>query len=623
MGGDISDNLLQALLQDLQGGFFRLDAQGRFAKMDDAVRALLQVDIGEEWPQICFEREAARAFLEEAKQEGIAVSPRTLLLCRRKGNGKEKGFAPFWARVYLIGEHDASGQFQGWRGYMRDVTAEEVQARVEHLPVGFYILRRDATGIERVVYASRGFAELYGFPDPEDALGENIQDLFLSKENYLEFLEFLRERGGAAGTHHIIGWKNEVRGQASQSQHVTADITWEVDEGGNIRERWGILRDVQRDEFFATRVHDYAVVLHTYSSALIGTRHALDVLKDLMAPDPFKDNTPALADEAVEQRLDDLARRLKQALRAVVAQARERQLQAGEIDRFQEYIERLDHIAPLQLAWRITTYIDLASRVLHHTQRLREKRPSAPAPWFSRELLRHVRVAAWDLARIASLVIIYQTEAHLLEVDHEIRAFRDFWTEPFREHPHEVLDLIDVLNAAMVPLEEFARMRGVHWRRYGIWPERALVRGNERMLRRAFGHLLHNAIKYSWQRARGTWIGIRITSVQDEKDRPFWQVDIENYGVAIAEDELDDAIYQFGYRGRYSNDRNRPGTGIGLYDARQVFAAHGGSLTLSSRPAVPTRAEEILIPETRKATPHLTTATVRLPRVQTGGDDVQ
>ncbi|NPA31976.1 MAG: hypothetical protein GXO37_08285, partial [Chloroflexi bacterium] len=136
MGGDISDNLLQALLQDLQGGFFRLDAQGRFVEMDDAVRALLQVDIGEEWPQVCFEREAARAFLEETKQEGIAVSPRTLLLCRRKGNGKEKGFAPFWARVYLIAEFDASGQFQGWRGYMRDVTAEEVRKRLEDLPVG-------------------------------------------------------------------------------------------------------------------------------------------------------------------------------------------------------------------------------------------------------------------------------------------------------------------------------------------------------------------------------------------------------------------------------------------------------------------------------------------------------
>jgi len=618
MGGSSEHTLIQAVLKDLEGGFFRLDPQKRFVYLDARAKKMLQVQEGASWSQVCFHQQASQSLLEQARR-GDRKQPvvGTLLLhyYYNEPDREKKRKIPFWARVYVTAEYDASGTFQGWHGYLRDVSAEEVRQRLERLPVGFYVLQRDSEDRERIVYASPGFAELYRCESPKAMLGRDIQEFFRSEVEYKDFLNFLREQGESAGEYSLLGWKNEVSDPQGHSLHVTADMSWLVDEHSRIVERWGILRDVKKDRFLTSRVHDYAVVLHTYSSALIGVRHALDALKALMIPDPFANKRGELGDKVLGKRLDNLAHKLRDTLTAVVKQAHERQLQADEIARFEEYIERLEHISQVQLAWRLATYIDLGARILHHVQSLRSQRSQAQKPWFKRELLRQLRVKAWDLARISSLAVIYQSETQVLEVDQEVQAFRDFWTQPFRECKQDLVDLVRVLNAAMIGLEEYAHARGVRWRRYGSWPEHAWVQGDERRLRRAFGHLLHNAVKYSWQRARGTWVGIRIQAEQEE-DQPIWRVYIENYGVAIDENEMD-SIFQFGYRGRHSHDRSRPGTGIGLYDARQVFESHGGKLKLDSRPASSLDLDKRSSPDQ----PYLTTATVDLPKAKLEGGD--
>ena len=620
MTPDISPELQREVLRTLGAGTFRLDAQARWVETDAALRELLG-RLPETWVQSCFDQAAARQLLQRARAaQGRPISER-LLVCR---DGKR----PFWAQVVLHALHDPQGHFQGWQGVMWDATAEEVRRRVEQLPVGFYIVRRDPQGDERIVYASPGFTRLYRFEAPEQALGSKIARLFLNPQGYAEFIAFLKRQSAqkagvqshedAQGPYYtLLGWKNMVRDRQENQHHVTVDLGWRQDpDTGVIVERWGILRDVRRDRFFSTQVHDYSVVLHTYSSALLGARHALDALKRMMQPDPFERKQgripPKQLEDTAERLLNRYEQRFVRGLQAVLAQAEERGLQAMVLERFREYLERLDamHRSRTTLAWRIPVYVELGSRVLHHVQRLREQRPPAPAVWFAREVLRQARVAAWDLARIAALVVIYQQETHLLEVDNEVRLFRDFWSEPFRGTTTQKVDLVHVLESSMLALDEFARQRGVTWRRYGAWPAEAWVQGNERALQRAFSHLLHNAVKYSWQRARGTWVGVRVRAHGE-----FWQVEIENYGVAIAPDEIESgSIFQFGYRGRLSQDRSRVGTGIGLYDARRVFELHGGEVTLESRPASAVEDDHALEDRQRQEIPHLTVARVRLPR---------
>ena len=54
----------------------------------------------------------------------------------------------------------------------------------------------------------------------------------------------------------------------------------------------------------------------------------------------------------------------------------------------------------------------------------------------------------------------------------------------------------------------------------------------------------------------------------------------------ITQDEIEGGlIFKVGYRGKWSTDRGRLGTGIGLTDAKHVAESHGGELQIDSRPA--------------------------------------
>jgi len=194
-------------------------------------------------------------------------------------------------------------------------------------------------------------------------------------------------------------------------------------------------------------------------------------------------------------------------------------------------------------------------------------------------------------------------------MDFTLRALRDFITAEMRPREHrERLRLVAVVQESIGQLAEFARLSNVEI----LWRERPhdlVVFGNERDILRALANLLHNAIKYSWRRDRGRppWVSIRT-----EEREEMACIEFESWGVPITRNEIERGlIYQMGYRGRWSTDRGRLGTGIGLTDAQRVAAAHGGDLLVESQPAQPSglRPED----EAYYRDPFLTRVTLRLP----------
>lgn len=128
---------------------------------------------------------------------------------------------------------------------------------------------------------------------------------------------------------------------------------------------------------------------------------------------------------------------------------------------------------------------------------------------------------------------------------------------------------------------------------------------------RCINNLLHNAIKYSWSRVPGasSWIDVSLT-----QGAKYVVLTIEDYGVPVHADEIaEELIFDFGYRGRLSSDRGRIGTGVGLFDSRDVARRLGGDVTLESRPASKDT------PGDQYSSPHLKTVTLRLPLAGAGG----
>ncbi len=121
-----------------------------------------------------------------------------------------------------------------------------------------------------------------------------------------------------------------------------------------------------------------------------------------------------------------------------------------------------------------------------------------------------------------------------------------------------------------------------------IAPDLPRVRGDERRLRQVMTHLLTNSVKFS---APSSEVLVAAHRTADGD----LEIKVRDGGIGIAPEDIERVFEPFN-RLDTSLTRRTSGTGLGLYIARCLVTAHGGSIHLDSAPG------------------HGTTAIVRLPR---------
>jgi signal transduction histidine kinase len=94
-------------------------------------------------------------------------------------------------------------------------------------------------------------------------------------------------------------------------------------------------------------------------------------------------------------------------------------------------------------------------------------------------------------------------------------------------------------------------------------------------LQQVFNNLLSNAIKYS---PLGGPVEVTVCQRGAEVT-----VCVADSGIGMAEEELRQVFAPF-RRARRATDAAIPGVGLGLYVARRIIEAHGGTLTVRSSP---------------------------------------
>lgn len=96
-------------------------------------------------------------------------------------------------------------------------------------------------------------------------------------------------------------------------------------------------------------------------------------------------------------------------------------------------------------------------------------------------------------------------------------------------------------------------------------------------------NIIHNAIKYSFNGFPNALLEVRIE--YKEQNGEFLVIIIENEGCKITREEIRDRLlFDLGYRGIHSRDRQRKGTGTGLYISDEITKVHGGKIEVDSRP---------------------------------------
>jgi signal transduction histidine kinase len=101
------------------------------------------------------------------------------------------------------------------------------------------------------------------------------------------------------------------------------------------------------------------------------------------------------------------------------------------------------------------------------------------------------------------------------------------------------------------------------------------IEADEGRLRQVMVNLLGNAIKFSKD-------GGKITVKAEAKDSNVL-VQVTDFGIGIPDEAMDQLFERF-YQGDGSITRTYGGSGLGLYIAKQIIEAHGGSIWAESKP---------------------------------------
>ena len=109
-------------------------------------------------------------------------------------------------------------------------------------------------------------------------------------------------------------------------------------------------------------------------------------------------------------------------------------------------------------------------------------------------------------------------------------------------------------------------------------PNPPSVVGDAAALRSAVQNLIANAVKYG---GRDRWVGIRIEQGRLRRRAEVW-ITVSDHGDGIPASELPHIFDPF-YRGADAVVRQVHGNGLGLSLVRQIVAAHGGRVTVTTR----------------------------------------
>ena len=168
--------------------------------------------------------------------------------------------------------------------------------------------------------------------------------------------------------------------------------------------------------------------------------------------------------------------------------------------------------------------------------------------------------------------------AHLLEIINNVLDIAKIESGKM-ELSESVCDLTDILEASLCPVKTQAEAGGIEILRH--YPEERIhVRCDEVRLKQAMVNILSNAVKFTPE-------GGRIEVRQGLETSGDVCIAVKDTGIGMTAGEIEAAFEQF--RQIDNNLTKRfEGTGLGLPLAKQLAALHGGTIGVSSQPAVGT-----------------------------------
>jgi PAS domain S-box-containing protein len=569
------------LFKDLPIGVYQLDENDRCVHVNQAVVEMLgyksakEIE-GRKVQDFYANPDEAREMRELMENLGSVVNKKVELI--------KKDGEPIFVSLSALNIHSPDGEYAGREGTMMDVTTEERYRRIlEDVPVGLYVVK-SLNGEDIITHCNEQFAAINEFNSRHEAIGFRMRELHATPGEYARFISSLKDSGSRDEPLH--GYALNVKSRKGSKLVFEVNSRLLTDRRGKIIGRAGAVRDITEEAALRRKVtevtEDIGNVLHTYSSTLLTLQHLISPVIQSMRPDPFDEDKEMKADLAVAA-LNGPTEQLASSLQKLTELARSEDRSSALPDDDWHVLSHLLQI--LRDVDQQITYTELRPpTIAEAANKIVEVCGNIQKGKFPKEVLRQVRNDAQELLRICNLIALHRARDVIIEMDHPVRALREFVTSNARKKEARSVCKVSLLISQVIHnLYGFARSRGVTFKQRSD-SQNVMVEVIERDVIRALGNLLHNAIKYSWSRKEGEhpWILIHTFT-----ENGYAHVAFENWGVPIPKGEIERGlVFHLGYRGKLSSDRGRVGTGIGLTDARRVARDHDGDVTIVSRPAL-------------------------------------
>ena len=324
---------------------------------------------------------------------------------------------------------------------------------------------------------------------------------------------------------------------------------------------------------------DIGRILHANTTTLVMVIQSLNSVIQAFAGNPFGGyGLPSV--EEIDDALTEHANQLVSAIeRFIKIGDAERRSKALPAHKWELLTNQMDALREFKQRIPVLESRPAALKVAAHT--IGQISQSVTPGSLPRQAVRDLQQAAWHLERLTTLIDVLRTRTAVLQMDYTLQSLREYITSDVRETAKRIPMTVETLIDQVVSrLASYAQSSRVDIKTHNIVNARVLV--NEREIVRALSNLLHNAIKYTWRRdlAKAPWV-----SIHTRLENQTVYIEFANWGVPISKEEIDQGlVFQLGYRGKWSTDRGRLGTGIGLTDSRRIAEAHDGGILIESHP---------------------------------------
>jgi len=500
----------------------------------------------------------------------------------------------------------ANQEYLGCGGLLEDTGKEEEYERLFNaIPVGFYRIENRAAK-EIVVDCNDEFARINGLATRRDMIGRDIRDFHYSPEETAHFMDRIAEAASTGGS--VLGAQLRIRTASGAVKTLEVNSRPQF-ENGLILGRTGAVRDITAEvemrEMISLLTSDIGTTLHAFRHTLTQLKYSLGAIGDILMGAPnsrHSATTPQELEQQVRGPLRELSSGINGLLAAIASVSHAEALHESDRERLvylRDAMEKYKDRIP-DAHWR-DYWRSGAIEIIAICERLR---PSTVA----RATYRHVIETAKRIATITGLATLSVAREAVEAIEAPVRSLYELVAFGFRPvAQREVVAIESCVIDAIANLTGFADERKVSIEFNRRSPKEVLISRVD--VTRAISNLLHNAIKYSWTRDRAR---TRVNVSIDDSDAARVVVRVENWGTPIPQEELmRGLLFRVGFRGRFSSDRGRMGTGVGLADALRIARAHNGDIRVESRPASRTG------DPTQYDQPFITTVCLELPRPTT------